>query len=78
MGYTPPRHTHVPPRYAHPLATHAPPLSGYYEMRPMSGRYASYWNAFLFGIICVKKVHENEKKKLDYYPSPPDPPMMWS
>ena len=32
--------------------THAPgyacPPSGYYEMRSMSGQYASYWNAFLF------------------------------
>ena len=29
-----------------PLGTHAP--GGYYEMRSMSRRYASYWNAFLF------------------------------
>ena len=27
---------------------HAPP-SRYYEMWSMSGQYASYWNAFLFG-----------------------------
>ena len=40
----PPRHT---PPWAHspPLGMHAP--LGYYEMRSMSGRYASYWNAFL-------------------------------
>ena len=27
--------------------THAAPPSRYYEIRSMSGRYASYWNAFL-------------------------------
>ena len=27
--------------------THTPP-SRYYEIQSMSGRYASYWNAFLF------------------------------
>ena len=42
-------------RHAHPQARmppprHAPPghTRGYYEMRSMSGRYESYWNAFLF------------------------------
>ena len=25
-----------------------PPSDRYYEIRSMSGRYASYWNAFLF------------------------------
>ena len=29
-------------------AWHACPLDRYYETRSMSGRYASYWNAFLF------------------------------
>ena len=56
-AYLPLSHTH--PCHACPLptamhaplpctppATHAPP--GYYEMRSMSGRYASYWNALLF------------------------------
>ena len=27
---------------------HPPPPSRYYEIWSMSGRYASYWNAFLF------------------------------
>ena len=27
--------------------THVPPPGRYYEIRSMSGRYASYWNAFL-------------------------------
>ena len=33
------------------LGTHLPPNTwdlGYYGMRSTSGRYASYWNAFLF------------------------------
>ena len=29
-------------------AWHAGPTGRYYEIRSMSGRYASYWNAFLF------------------------------
>ena len=39
-----PCHTHTPAMYA---PCHARPPS-YYEMRSMSGRYTSYWNAFLF------------------------------
>ena len=35
-----------PPPHTRPLDMHPP--SGYYEIRSMSGRYASYWNAFLF------------------------------
>ena len=27
---------------------------GYNEIRSMSGRYASYWNAFLFKVGCVQ------------------------
>ena len=34
-------------------ATHAPP-GRYYEIRSMSGRYASYWNAFLFLRIFIQ------------------------
>ena len=33
------------------------PQIGYYEIRPTSGRYASYWNAFLFTFV-------NEELKL--------------
>ena len=32
---------------------------GYGEIRSMSGWYASYWNAFLFGIFFCRKLHEN-------------------
>ena len=28
--------------------THTPTLAIYHEIRSMGGRYASYWNAFLF------------------------------
>ena len=34
---------------------------GYNEIRSMSGRYASYWNAFLFCIFFCRKLHENER-----------------
>ena len=44
MGYT---HTHNRPREAdHP----PPPCSACWEIRATSGRYASYWNAYL----CIK------------------------
>ena len=60
----PPTGMHTP--WAHAPSTHAPracTLSqahtphGYYEMRSMSGWYASYWNAFLFlgAAIIVRK-----------------------
>ena len=45
---TPPMGTHAPHRHTCPLGTHAPSPGRYDEMRSMSGRYASYWNAFLF------------------------------
>ena len=41
-----------------PLGRHLPPIE-YYGIRPTSGRYASYWNAFLFLnaiIICLFQV----------------------
>ena len=58
MACTPPGH--ASPMHARPLLgmhtpRHAPqartplrPSGVYYEIRSMSGRYASYWNAFLF------------------------------
>ena len=37
-----------PPHHAHPPATPPPPpCMPPYDMRSMSGRYASYWNTFL-------------------------------
>ena len=33
-------------------AWHIPP-GGYYEMRSMSGRYASYWNVFLLNYVSI-------------------------
>ena len=53
---TPPGHAHHPgmhtPRHAHPpghacLPWACTPPGGHYEKRSMSGRYTSYWNAFL-------------------------------
>ena len=42
----------TPPGMHAPMGTHTPrhahPPARYYEMLSMSGRYASYWNAFLF------------------------------
>ena len=35
--------------------------SRYYEIRSMSGRYASYWNAFLF-FVCDPKVKGKKAK----------------
>ena len=38
---------------------------GYDEIRSMSGRYASYWNAFLLEIrLCCIKIR---KQTIDYY-----------
>ena len=51
----PPREAHPsrkhpsPPRSAHP--PEAPPREADSGIRSMSGRYASYWNAFLFNVI---------------------------
>ena len=46
----PPPGTHHPGMHEPPTCTPPgiPPPGGYYEMRSMTGRYASYWNAFLF------------------------------
>ena len=38
-------------------ATHAPSPGRYYEIRSMSGRYASYWNAFLFILFLPLNTH---------------------
>ena len=55
---TPPRQVHPPgqvhpqadtlPRQVHPWAGSPPWSSACWEIRATSGRYASYWNAFLF------------------------------
>ena len=55
--YTPKAGT--PPGQVHPLGRYTPPgrytpRAKCYEIRSMSGRYASYWNAFLF-ITCKQK-----------------------
>ena len=47
-------------------ATHTPLTRYYgYGIRSMSGRYASYWNAFLFVIILYFLSFEEKKKYLD-------------
>ena len=50
--YTPPRQAHplagTPPGQVHPPGRYPPPgSSACWEIRATSGRYASYWNAFL-------------------------------
>ena len=50
---TPPEHTpreQTPSRSRHPPGADTPP-----GIRSMSGRYASYWNAFLFISMCTHK-----------------------
>ena len=48
---------HPPPRTRHPLGSGTPPPTrrAYWEIQSTSGRYASYWNAFLLvmkQVIC--------------------------
>ena len=50
------------------------PPEAYCSMRLTSGRYASYWNAFLFCKFFCRKLHENERiwiPKVGTYLSPP-------
>ena len=44
LEQTPPREQTAPPQSRHPLP---PPREAYCSIRSTSGRYASYWNAFL-------------------------------
>ena len=52
LGYprdqAPPEQTHTPPRSRHPPGAGTPPSSARWEIRSTRGRYASYWNAYLF------------------------------
>ena len=42
-------HTTIPPDQRQtPLGADTPPHSACWEIRATSGRYASYWNAYLF------------------------------
>ena len=45
---------HTPGTHAPHPGTHAAP-GGYFEMRSMSGWYASYSNAFLFSLVIVRR-----------------------
>ena len=69
---TPPKQVHPLGRYTpgqvHPPGRHTPPgtnpgqvppPSRYYEIRSMSGRYASYWNAFLFRTVFERSENDN-------------------
>ena len=44
----PPEQTHRPRSRHPPGSRHVPPMEADSGIRSMSGRYASYWNAFLF------------------------------
>ena len=53
---TPPRSRHPPPRAdtpPHPRSRHPPEPTPSPPIRSMSGRYASYWNAFLFSSVTL-------------------------
>ena len=52
-----------PSGQVHLLAGTAPPPGRYYEIRSMSGRYAYYWNAFLF----IFKLQVAEAISVDMY-----------
>ena len=67
-GSTPPRGPDIPPNHAPPGtrpppdqtptppgADTPPPQEADCSIRSTSGRYASYWNAFLLNIICLRK-----------------------
>ena len=53
---TPPWQVHPPGRYTPSQAGTPPRSSACWEIRTTSGRYASYWNAFLF---LFKVIHRN-------------------
>ena len=56
---TPPRPRRTPPGPRHPPPDQGePPREEHCSIRSMSGRYASYWNAFLFGTIFVENCME--------------------
>ena len=64
----PPGQVH-PPRQLHPLGrytpqqVHPPGSSACWEIRATSGRYASYWNAFLFYISFI---HDGQSFRVIY------------
>ena len=48
----PPR-ADTPREQTHPPGADPPPREADFSIRSTSGRYASYWNAFLFGATCT-------------------------
>ena len=59
-GRSTPRQVHPkagtpPPRQVHPLDRYTPRSSACWEIRATSGRYSSYWNAFL----CLNYFHSH-------------------
>ena len=78
---TPPRSRH-PPASKHPPGSRQPPLeadtlpgsrhpllhSACWEIRPTSGRYASYWNAYLFKIDVCFIYYLNSNTETNTYP----------
>ena len=64
LGSRHPSGKQTPPGGRHPPKVNTPLCSACWEIRATRGQYASYWNAYLFGIIFSHKLHENEKKVL--------------
>ena len=62
------KQTHPPPGLGRPTSpqppwdrAEPPPPEEDCSIRSMSGRYASYWNAFLFGQIFSSELYENKR-----------------
>ena len=60
-----------PPRQVHPLGMYSPRADTHTHTHThppwsMSGRYASYWNAFLFSIVCRSTPCPNVKHGDDW------------
>ena len=67
LEQTPPR-ADTPPEQTPPKSRHPPPPRvADSSIRSMSGRYASYWNAFLFFIFLLITIVYSLRFRLDYF-----------
>ena len=60
--HTPPEQT--PPEQTHPPRADTPPPGPDSSIRSTSGRYASYWNAFLYSQMLT--LYEQKRSKITY------------